>query len=297
MKDYHFDYIVKNEDGQIVEQDNILHRGSSEEDAKQKALSFLEDVYTEKYYDEFTPTIEMAKDSYAGGGNVWIETIDLYKKGELKDSDGNIVTDKDEAYKIAYNADRKSNPAKYAYAEGGVIKIFSKPVNGFASSKTIPQGDWRAWERAKQVIEQQIQWNEFDRVTIDGKEVSFPREFEDMKEKFYMESFAGGGGVRVLKSEGRYRIYGEIHGNKPFLIEATDDRSSLKELTKGAKEWIRGAVGDSRVFVVDTKEDREIFENQYAKGGGIKKRMYGGRACQCRCCPTCNEGWGINTQW
>jgi hypothetical protein len=172
MKDYHFDYIVKNEDGQIVEQDNILHRGSSEEDAKQKALSFLEDVYTEKYYDEFTPTIEMAKDSYAGGG-----------------------------------------------------------------------------------------------------------------------------GVRVLKSEGRYRIYGEIHGNKPFLIEATDDRSSLKELTKGAKEWIRGAVGDSRVFVVDTKEDREIFENQYAKGGGIKKRMYGGRACQCRCCPTCNNGWGINTQW
>lgn len=27
------------------------------------------------------------------------------------------------------------------------------------------------------------------------------------------------------------------------------------------------------------------------------QRMYGGRACQCTCCPACNGGWGINTQW
>jgi hypothetical protein len=273
MKDYHFDYIVKNEDGQIVEQDNILHRGSSEEDAKQKALSFLEDVYKEKYYDEFTPTIEMAKDSYAGGGEVddytWLNAEDYVGRGH---SYNDLDIDERAEYIKHLVEVYKSNDMKYYYlSQDG---------------------------KDRQAIDLLDENTELKK-EIENLISDYNKDFgTNMAIKsFYSSSYAGGGGVRVLKSEGRYRIYGEIHGNKPFLIEATDDRSSLKELTKGAKEWIRGAVGDSRVFVVDTKEDREIFENQYAKGGGIKKRMYGGRACQCRCCPTCNNGWGINTQW
>jgi hypothetical protein len=84
--------------------------------------------------------------------------------------------------------------------------------------------------------------------------------------------YAKGGGVRVLKSEGRYRIYGEMNGQKPIFVEATDDREDLKKLTDKAKKWM-GYFTDSpiKVFVVDTKEDREIFENQYAKGGRLQE--------------------------
>jgi hypothetical protein len=49
-----------------------------------------------------------------------------FKEGTLMDAEGNPVTDKDEMYQMAYLADLKKNPAKYAFAKGGGVDYFDR---------------------------------------------------------------------------------------------------------------------------------------------------------------------------
>jgi hypothetical protein len=56
---------------------------------------------------------------FAGGGDVWQETINAWRSGTLVDEEGNPVTSKEKAYQMAHVADRRANPSKWAYDGGG----------------------------------------------------------------------------------------------------------------------------------------------------------------------------------
>lgn len=57
-----------------------------------------------------------------------------------------------------------------------------------------------------------------------------------------------------------------------------------------AREMKKGFSTEKRV----AKKIKKAIKDRRDKRS---QRMYGGRACQCTCCPACNGGWGINTQW
>ena len=77
IKDYNIEFVVKDEDGEVVEEDTIFFRGSSEKEAKKDAKEYLEDVKKEQYYDEFEPVIEIGKViDFEHGGKVEMIEID-----------------------------------------------------------------------------------------------------------------------------------------------------------------------------------------------------------------------------
>jgi hypothetical protein len=71
--------------------------------------------------------------SMARGGSVRSEILGAFKKGELRNAQGELVTDKNEAYQMVYLADLKANPNKYAYAGGGEIN--GKYLDSISDSK------------------------------------------------------------------------------------------------------------------------------------------------------------------
>jgi hypothetical protein len=165
-------------------------------------------------------------------------------------------------------------------AKGGKIKIFSHPVGGFVSSKSISQGDWRAYERAKQVIEEQIRWDEFDKVTVDGKEVT-PKEFEAMKDKFYNESFAKGGETKSFwdktkdfgkKASAKAKDYGKkgVDATKQ-AIHDKKKRSAMNVLYETRKHRT-GTVKEKNTL----ERAEEIVFDKYAKGGSVKTKYFTG---------------------
>ena len=111
------------------------------------------------------------------------------KGGKMFVPQGREILYQDENVALQHNNVTDSysmiNPETGLHMEkGGKIKIYQKPDKGFVSVKSLSQGDGSAYDRAKAVIESQIEWDEFDKVTIDGKEVTL-KEFESMKDKFY----------------------------------------------------------------------------------------------------------------
>jgi len=110
--------------------------------------------------------------------------LESIAKFMAKDKDG-YLKDNDVLYNGLGGANFDAlDKNKIKYAKGGEIKIYQKPDKGFVSVKSLSQGDGSAYDRAKEVIESQIEWDEFDKVTIDGKEVTL-KEFESMKDKFH----------------------------------------------------------------------------------------------------------------
>ena len=79
------------------------------------------------------------------------------------------------------------------------------------------------------------------------------------------------GGLTARGKSGRYHILGKSPSAKqPFFYASTDDRASIKSLVSDAKKVFKDlGAKNVEVFVTDQKEDRRIFENQYAKGGEI----------------------------
>ena len=91
-----------------------------------------------------------------GQMDAWTEVVRQYQAGTLKDEDGNIVTDKEKAYQMAHVADRKSNPARYAFKDGGgvgksklnsVEVIFTNPDYNYTTSvaSAITEDDARKY--------------------------------------------------------------------------------------------------------------------------------------------------------
>ena len=67
--------------------------------------------------------------------------------------------------------------------------------------RSFPQGEGRAYQRAKDRIESL--GKKFDKVMIDGKEISL-KEFHNLEEKFDNQSFARGGSVAGKIDKDRY---------------------------------------------------------------------------------------------
>jgi len=82
--------------------------------------------------------------------------------------------------------------------------------------------------------------------------------------------FAKGGTVYAKGKTGRYRIFGEVKGKKPMFYASLNDLKNARQGVEEATEVFKELLPENtkfHVFVVDSKEDREIYENQYAQGG------------------------------
>ena len=156
----------------------------------------------------------------------------------------------------------------YEYAKGGIIDVFQKSSDGFVYKKTMPQGDGRAFDRAKQVMDEYIKYDEFDRIEVDGKKVS-PKEFESMRDKFHNQSFAKGGEIsdkdigETVKIISQDNVVGDligIDGNTAYV-----DFSDYNRPESGEK---RDYFDISEIKVVKYDWDKDEY---YAKGGEVLK--------------------------
>jgi len=91
-----------------------------------KNLTQLKEKVQEKYgttkgfrVEKRDKSGRMVSVKFDEGGSVRSEVLGAFNKGELRNEQGELVTDKNEAYNMIYLADLRSNPAKYAYDDGG----------------------------------------------------------------------------------------------------------------------------------------------------------------------------------
>ena len=100
-----------------------------------------------------------------------------------------------------YNEGSYSDKDDDEYKKGGKIKVVEKSEDGMVWGRSFPQGEGRAYQRAKDRIESL--GKKFDKVMIDGKEISL-KEFHNLEEKFDNQSFARGGSVAGKIDKDRY---------------------------------------------------------------------------------------------
>jgi hypothetical protein len=153
--------------------ESIDYDGYEEIDDNGDIVYDVKDVYKDALA-EYNKISE--KMSYEGRDVDYVELTALGTFRDTKEFGFTIMKSKG---KRRFSGKRSSE-----FAKGGEIKIYQKPDKGFVSVKSLSQGDGSAYDRAKEVIESQIEWDEFDKVTIDGKEVTL-KEFESMKDKFH----------------------------------------------------------------------------------------------------------------
>jgi len=228
-------------------------------------------------------TMDIVDKKYAKGGGLGLKTY------EIKGVDVTYSEDSYEEGEVGYFHSYMLNQSEFPYQ----TKFHSKKelfdtLNEFISYADFKEDDFYVDENTIQVsaivkYQKDSDWDEFSAPTKEeielwkqGKMKLYSAQFVFPYEVYRKEKldFAKGGGVDFRwhnRPTERYRILGAIGKEKPMFHSAVATRSEIADRVKMAKkDFEELGYKNIEVFVTDNKEDREIYPNQYAKGGKIQ---------------------------